>query len=313
MRRTEKTARGEGTKRVAIVGAGKLASFLAPALREAGYPVTEIIVRARPESMRRARALARKVGAKAVTVDRATLDGSVLWVCVPDREIRAAAGALADALSVERDLRKAPGLGRGTRTQSGVRFAFHSSGALGSDELGALGAAGLAVASVHPLMTFVEGARPSLTGVPFALEGDGAATKLARRIVGDLGGEAFTLAPERKQAYHAWATMTSPLLVAYLVALEEAARGAGLSRERARRMSLPIIRQTMANYAGRGPEKSFSGPLIRGDVETVAKHLALLRANPMTRDVYVALAKVALAGLPSNNRTKLRRLLGDHA
>jgi predicted short-subunit dehydrogenase-like oxidoreductase (DUF2520 family) len=295
---------------VAIVGAGALASFLAPALRAAGYRVTEIIAREPAKSMRRARALARKVGAKVATVAKASLGADLLWLCVPDRAIRAAAKGLAARVSVlssEKASRRASGLEK--HEADGIRCAFHSSGALGSSELDALRAAGIAVASVHPLMTFVDGARPSLAEVPFALEGDGAAMRMARRIVGDLGGEAFALPAGRKRAYHAWATMTSPLLVAYLVALEEAARGAGLSRERARRMSLPIIRQTLANYARRGPAKSFSGPLIRGDVETVAKHLMLLRASPMTREVYVALAKVALEKLPVKNRAALRRLL----
>ena len=312
---------------VAIVGSGSLASFLAPALREAGYVISEIIARPGIESIRRARALARKVGAKAVTVENAALDASVAWFCVPDREIRAAAEALGGRLSLVRRKRETPRLenretstpagqtvdrrGRGTwgTHPFGVRFAFHSSGALPSDKLELLRWAGVAIASVHPLMTFVTGSRPSLTGVPFALEGDPAATKLARRIAHDLGAESFILPAARKGAYHAWATMTSPLLVGYLVTLEEAAREAGITRERARRMSLPIILQTLSNYGLSGPEKSFSGPLIRGDAESVEKHLALLRANPMTRAVYVALARVALARLPAKNRDELRRLL----
>jgi len=284
---------------VAIVGAGSLASALAPALAEAGYTITEIIARARTQSRRRlrslerARTLAKKVGARAATVENAALDAALLWFCVPDREISAAASALA---------------GRGP---SGMRFAFHSSGALLSGELGALRKAGVAVASVHPLMTFVAQVRPSLAGVPFALEGDAAATKLARRIVGDLGGESFLLPARRKAAYHAWATMTSPLLLAYLVTLEEAAREAGLAREDARRMSLPIIRQTLENYRNCGPEQSFSGPFIRGDAETVAKHLAILGKQPRTRAVYVALARTVLARLPVENGKQLRRLLDE--
>ena len=74
-------------------------------------------------------------------------------------------------------------------------------------------------------------------------------------------------------------------------------------------MSLPIIRQTLANYASLGPAHSFSGPFIRGDRATVAKHLALLRKNRGTRAVYVALAQAAIAGLPTKNRKQLRRLL----
>jgi predicted short-subunit dehydrogenase-like oxidoreductase (DUF2520 family) len=141
------------------------------------------------------------------------------------------------------------------------------------------------------------------------LEGDAAATLLARRIVSALGGETFRLPPARKAAYHAWATMTSPLLLAFMVTLEEAAKVAGISRQEARRKSLPIIMQTLSNYSRLGPAHSFSGPLIRGDTKTVAKHLAELKKHPGAREVYVALARAALRGLPVQNRKELSQLL----
>ena len=103
--------------------------------------------------------------------------------------------------------------------------------------------------------------------------------------------------------------MTSPLLLAYLVTMEEAACAAGFGRAEARRMSLPIMRQTLENYARLGPGNSFSGPFIRGDAATVERHLALLKCDPKTRAVYVALALAALDWLPVKNRKKLRRLL----
>jgi predicted short-subunit dehydrogenase-like oxidoreductase (DUF2520 family) len=276
---------------VAIVGAGNLATFLAGALRESGYLVTEIISQNSPRSLRRARKLASTVEARTVTGGTATLDAELLWFCVPDRAIREAASSLA------------------ARAKAKVRFAFHSSGALLSRELETLQKTGVAAASVHPLMTFVPRSRPSLAGVPFALEGDAAAMRLARRIVRDLGGESFVLRAARKAAYHAWATFTSPLWLAFLVTLEGAARGAGFTRADARRKSMPIIRQTLENYSRLGPEHSFSGPIIRGDATTVAKHLAVLKKYPAVRDVYVALARAALDRLPAKNRTELRRLL----
>ena len=284
---------------IAIVGAGSLATFLAVALRDAGFTITEIVARDSPRSRRRARALAAQVGAKAITANSAALDAALLWFCVPDRAIRGAALFLADDL-VARAL---------VHQKAKVRFALHSSGALSSRELDSLRTAGIAVASVHPLMTFVAGARPDLTGVPFAMEGDDAATRVARRIVGKLGGDSFTLPAARKAAYHAWATLTSPLLLAFLVALEEAAQAAGFTRQEARRKSLPIIRQTLTNYSRLGPARSYSGPLIRGDVETVAKHLAVLKNRPGAREVYSALARAALRGLPVKNRKGLKRLL----
>jgi len=284
---------------VAIVGAGSLATFLAVALHQAGFPITEIVARDSPRSRQRARALAEKVGAQPVTAHSAALDATLLWLCVPDREIRRAAWALSDHL-----------VARALLQQKVIaRFALHSSGALSSRELDPLRKAGAAVASAHPLMTFVAGAQPSLTGVPFAIEGDEEAARVVRRIVRALGGESFSLPAKRKAAYHAWATMTSPLLLAFLVTLEEAARAAGLTRQDARRKNLPIIRQTLANYSRLGPERSFSGPLVRGDAETVAKHLTVLKKHPGARDVYVALARAAMRGLPVKNRKGLQWLL----
>jgi predicted short-subunit dehydrogenase-like oxidoreductase (DUF2520 family) len=292
---------------IAIVGAGSLATFLAAALNEAGFTITEIIARDTPQSRRHARALAARVGARTVTTRFAVLDTTLLWFCVPDREIRGAASALADHLSTRAAAHRKNRVP--SKVPSKVRFAFHSSGALLSRELEPLRKAGIAVASVHPLMTFVAGTHPCLTGVPFAMEGDHAATQVARQIIRKLDGESFTLPAARKAAYHAWATLTSPLLLAFLVTLEEAARAAGFTRKDARRKSLPIIRQTLANYSRLGPAKSFSGPLIRGDAGTVAKHLAALKKHPGPREVYVALVRAALRGLPVKNRAGLRRLL----
>jgi predicted short-subunit dehydrogenase-like oxidoreductase (DUF2520 family) len=294
---------------VAIVGAGSLATFLAVALNDAGFRITEIVARNSPRSRRRARALAIRVDAQTATAHSATLDATLLWFCVPDREIHGAASALAGNLvarAAAHTKNKVP-----NKATSKVRFAFHSSGALLSRELEPLRKARIAVASIHPLMTFVAGTRPSLTGVPFAMEGDRAATRVARQIVRKLGGESFPLPAARKAAYHAWATLTSPLLLALLVTLEEAARAAGFTRKDARRKSLPIIRQTLANYSRLGPAPSFSGPLVRGDAETVARHLAVLKKHPGPREVYVALARAALRGLPVRNKIGLKQLLRD--
>jgi predicted short-subunit dehydrogenase-like oxidoreductase (DUF2520 family) len=284
---------------VAVVGAGRLATFLAVALHDAGFTITEIVTRDSARSRARARALAARVGAQVVTAHSALLGASLLWCCVPDGEIKRAASAMANHLAARKAVHK----------KHNLRFAFHSSGALLSRELAPLRMAGAAVASVHPLMTFVAGSQPSLTGVPFAIEGDEAAARVARRIVRALGGESFSLPASRKAAYHAWATLTTPLLLAFLVTLEAAARAAGLTRQDARHKSVPIIRQTLANYLRLGPAHSFSGPLVRGDADTVAKHLAVLKKYPGAREVYMSLARAALRGLPVKNREGLQRLL----
>jgi predicted short-subunit dehydrogenase-like oxidoreductase (DUF2520 family) len=180
---------------------------------------------------------------------------------------------------------------------------------LASDELNVLRRRGAAVAAVHPLMTFVRGAIPSLAGVPFGVEGDTLAVRLARAIVGNLGGEVFSVPKNKKAAYHAWGAFTSPLLVALLVTAEQVARVAGFSKADARRNMLPIVKQTLANYVKLGPAGAFSGPIVRGDVEIVRKHLRVLQKVPAAREVYAALAQAALRQLPAKDRRALGREL----
>jgi predicted short-subunit dehydrogenase-like oxidoreductase (DUF2520 family) len=276
---------------IAIVGPGRLGNALAIGLTQAGYSVVEIVSRNRPESMQRARSLARRIGAAAVTLGEPSLKANLVWLCVPDREIAAAAKALSSAMSWK------------------GRTVFHSSGALGSDELRVLQRAGAAVAAVHPFMTFVSRSMPDLKHLPFGLEGDPAALRLARQIVSDLGGEAFSIAPKKKAAYHAWGGFTSPLLVSLLVTAEQVAAVAGFSRQQARRWALPILRQTIANYERLGPADAFSGPIVRGDAAVVKKHLRTLRKIPAAREVYLALAKSALRSLPAGNKKELKDVL----
>jgi len=285
------SAKLSGKPLMTIVGAGNLAGALAVALREAGYRIDQIVSRGSEASLRRSRRLAHEVGAAAVVVARAQIRAEVVWFCVPDGAIASAAASLTGAADWQ------------------GKVALHSSGALTSDELNVLRRRGAAVASVHPLMTFVRGSRPSLAGVAFAIEGDPKAVRAARAIVLQLRGQPFAIRKQRKEAYHAWGMFASPLLTALLAAGERVAGAAGVGRKTARERMFPILRQTLANYARLGAPGSFSGPVARGDVATVGKHLQVLLEVPEVREVYVALARSALRSLPAKNRAALQKIL----
>ncbi len=277
--------------RIVIVGAGNLGSALAVSLRRAGYVIESVVARSRGRSLKKAEKLARKVGARATTNVPARMTTDLVWLCVPDSEIARTSRALSEK-----------GAWKG-------RVVLHSSGALSSDELAILRAKGAAVASAHPLMTFVGRSNPSLAGVPFAVEGDAAALRTARRIIRDLGGHAYPIRKSEKAAYHAWGTFASPLLTALLATSEKVAAAAGVLPAEARRRMIPILLQTLANYAGFGAPGAFSGPIVRGDVDTVARHMRVLARIPEARAVYVALANAALRYLPVRNQKELRETL----
>lgn len=281
--------------RIAMVGAGSLASALATSLHQAGYVVEQIIARTSGASLQKAKRLASEIGASATALGRDKggihVNAEVVWFCVPDGAIASAARSLATAIEW-RD-----------------KVALHSSGALTSDELSVLRGRGAAVGSAHPLMTFVRGSRPTLAGVPFAVEGDRKAVQAARAIVKNLGAEAYSIRAEDKTAYHAWGTFASPLFTALLATCEQMAGGAGVRRSAARKRMLPMLKQTLANYEAFGAAGTFSGPIVRGDADTVRRHVAILHKANVARAVYVALARAALAYLPAKNKDSLRRIL----
>jgi len=289
--RTEAAGQSTPHPTIVLVGAGNLASTLGKALRAADYEIPEIVVRDRAASIAHARTLARRLGAKLATLG-SEVSADVVWLCVRDDSI----GDVAEALAAG-NLR--------------AKIAFHSSGALGSEALAPLKRNGLRVASVHPLMTFVPNSSPSLVGVWFGIEGERAAVSLARRIVQDIGGHFLPIGAQSKALYHAWGSFASPMLIVLLAIAERISRQAGIPAQASHQAILPLIQQTVANYAAHGASGAFSGPLRRGDAKTIERHLKALRSVPDAREIYLALARCALDVLPVQNHRKLNSLLED--
>ena len=276
---------------ITLIGAGNLAQALGPALKAAGYRIDFVAARQTASSRRRAAMLARILGARTQPLNDAGPDSDILWICHTD-------DALSDTASL---LARKPGWKN--------KIVFHSSGALSSDVLAPLKRKGAHTASLHPMMTFVPGATPRMEEVPFAVEGDSRGAAAARKIVRDLGAEAFSIRKAAKTLYHALGSFSSPLLVAALATAERVGRASGLSASQTRRVMGPIVRQTLKNYQERGAATAYGGPMKRGDINTVLRHLKELQRVPGAREVYRALVKSALIDLPGARKKELMRIL----
>ena len=276
---------------ISIVGPGNLGTALALTLPAAGYVVKFIAARPKSIASRETKGLARRVKARLVALGKVPLDSDLVWITVPDDAIAATALRLARA-----------------QNWSG-KIVFHSSGALTSDDLAPLRAHGAKVASVHPGMTFVRGPAPQMRGVAFAVEGDPAAVRVAKRIVQDLGGTTYAIKKRNKVLYHAFGSFASPLVIALLASLERVAQAAGIRSDDVKTMMVPLLVQTLRNYLQHDAASAFSGPLVRGDVATVRRHLEELKAVPEARAVYIALARSAVMNLPVKNRKAMEREL----
>lgn len=274
---------------ISIVGPGNLGTALALTLRAAEYRIESLAVRPGSARPRHTRALAKRVGAQLLTTGKQPVTGHIVWITVPDDAIAGVAGSLAKS-----------GDWKG-------RIVFHSSGALASDELSALKAKGARIASVHPMMTFVRSTAPQMRGVAFALEGDTAALRAARTIVNRLGGRPFAIEKKNKVLYHAFGSFASPLVIALMASMEQVALAAGIREREIKSVMEPLLMQTLTNYLQRDAASAFSGPLARGDVATIRRHLAALKQHPEVKEVYVALVKLAAKALPVRNRAEITR------
>lgn len=275
---------------VTIVGPGSLGGALAVALSKTGYPVRELVYRG---DRRRALKIAQQCGGSAVAFGRASFSGDVVWLCVGDGQIASAAASMA------------------IRAAWKGKYVFHSSGALASAELMALKRRGAQVASVHPMMSFVRSTNATFEGVTFALEGDTSAVRMAARIAEDLQGTSFPLKKADKPLYHALGAFSSPLLIAHLAAAEKIGKKLGLKPEQTRRVIAPILQKTLRNYLEQGPAAALSGPMVRGDVETIRRNLKALKRVPDAEAVYRALGLVAVGELPVKQKAALIQLLSE--
>ena len=277
-------------KSVSIIGPGNWGSSLARALVLAGVPLHEVI----------ARGSRRRRGLPLISLGRAQLQADVLWLCVPDAAIAQVTRRLVQLAAA-----------RGVSLKG--KIVVHSSGALSSEVLEPAALAGASVVSVHPLMSFPTRTPVPLQGVPFGVEADAASRRILNAIIRRIGGRPFPVKAESKVLYHAFGVLASPLLVSYLAAVQQLAVLAGFTPRQARRLLEPIARATLDNVFRRRAGKSFSGPLARGDAETIRLHLQALEPHPMVAGVYRLLALHALDALPTRGKKVLRRVLRPNA
>jgi len=192
--------------------------------------------------------------------------------------------------------------------------AFHLSGALGTDPLAPLLEKGYSVGTLHPLQSLADpllGAE-QLKGVYFAVSGEPAAISAARRIVNPLGSFVLTIPVARRPLYHAAAVFASNYLVVLIGAAGRLMVQAGVPEDEALQAILPLARGSLENLGRLGPVRALTGPVSRGDVETVRLHLRTLEDRERALYASLGLEILKLAGeggLDENSMDELKEML----
>jgi predicted short-subunit dehydrogenase-like oxidoreductase (DUF2520 family) len=280
---------------VGIVGAGAVGTALGAALYRAGWPVVAVASR---DAARRERFRTLVPGARAFAEAPAILDEAELIIlAVPDDAIAHLAGEL--------------------RLYGGQAL-VHTSGVLGAEALEPARAAGTQIGAFHPLVAFADTERAiaAFRGATIAVEGDDQLAAHLADMAEALGATAVRLEPGSKAAYHAAAVLAAGGFVALLDAIAELGRAAGLDEQGALAVYGGLIEQTLGNARALGIRAALTGPMTRGDVGTLARHLeALARLAPAVLPLYRAAAEreIALAemrgSLAPDAAESMRRLL----
>lgn len=280
---------------IAIAGAGRMAQALGRLLHERGERVAAVASR----DPGRARTAANFIGGGAAAVSYASLPehASRILIAVSDDALEAVAGTLARA-----------GMAGGA--------ALHTCGAQGPEALALLAARGVSCGVIHPLQTVAtpeQGCR-ALPDASFGIAGEGEAGNWARRIVALLGGQALEIAPGRHALYHAAAVMASNCVVGIVDAAVMLMSEAGVEEKRAFNALAPLVRASCENALTLGPLAALTGPIERGDADTVRRHWNSLGGVPAPlRDLYrcAALYLLGLAqarGLPATKALEIERV-----
>jgi predicted short-subunit dehydrogenase-like oxidoreductase (DUF2520 family) len=261
---------------LSIIGAGRVGQALGRRLHELGWKIGAVVTRSEASARRAVRFIG--AGKACAGIARQIIASHVILIATPDDEIAPVSRELA----------------RICDEQLAGTVVLHTSGAMDSEVLEAVGKRGAKVGSLHPLQSFSGVAVPSLGGRIFTIEGETNAVRVARRIARALGGSPVRISGSKKVLYHAAAAMAAGHVLAVEEACTQLLVSLGIKRSEAIRGLLPLTRQVLENFERLGPRAAWTGPLSRGDYKIVRAHLDALRESPKEfTQAYEALNRLA--------------------
>ena len=283
---------------IGFVGAGVLGSGLALALNAAGWRVTAIASRSHASAERAASLID---GCTALASAQQVADScDLVFITTPDSAIAEVSGAVT------------------WRAGQGVA---HCCGAASVELLDAAANAGAAVGAMHPFQTFaaIEGpdqAAERLQGVTFAIAATGWLAEFLPNLAESLGGRGIEIPDGMRPLYHASAVLSCGYLSTLLDAAVGLWQSMGFTEEDGVSAAVPLARATIEAIERQGPTNAVTGPVVRGDADTVAAHLELLSQHaahllPLYRQLTESSIPLARAkGIEEPQLDQLRRTIG---
>jgi predicted short-subunit dehydrogenase-like oxidoreductase (DUF2520 family) len=248
-------------RNIIIIGAGKIAHSIVPVLQKSGFNVASVISR----KLDSAKTLADKFSIKYFSDNLQDFhaQNGIVFLCVPDTEIKITAKRLSK-LNINFS-----------------KFIFvHLSGALDISCLDSLKKKNGHIASLHIMQTFPSKKSVPVKGCYAAVETNSSAVeKILFELAKSILLRPFALKSSAKAFYHIAGVFASNFLVGNFFNAETAFKKTGNNDIDFIELIYPIVFSTLTNIKNSGTANALSGPIERGDIDTIKKHLAVLREN----------------------------------
>ena len=248
--------------KILIIGSGKVGNTFATALQTAGYEVKSIkghqeFEAGKPEELTRV--------------------ADIILITTPDSKI----------MDVTNYIASKKGFHNG-------QTVIHMSGAYTSDLLLEAKNLGAVICSLHPLQSFADPSTTlgTLPDTVFSIEGEEGALCVAKRMISDLGARVFEIKKEIKPIYHAAACIAANYLVTIMKSSTDLLVAAGIPRSHSWDAIAPLVKGAVNNIETLGVSAALTGPISRGDVNTVNHHLeSMYQQKGELIDLYCCLGK----------------------
>jgi predicted short-subunit dehydrogenase-like oxidoreductase (DUF2520 family) len=259
------------SERVFIIGPGHVGRGLFRAFRASGVEIVGLHGK-RPSG----------VATSSGNIPRDAAKANVVIVCVRDPQ-------LDDAID---EVAVAAGDGRISRGS----VILHTSAIAEPGGLRALSDAGFPGGTFHPLVPFSdpETSAELLRKAWIGIDGENAAKNASRRLAGHLGARTLEIPPGKKPAYHAAAVISSNFPVVLASVAGHLLHDIGIPDASAYQAVESLMAGALANMKQALPDDALTGPVVRGDAETLAKHLRALQGHESALEVYRSLSKAAV-------------------
>jgi predicted short-subunit dehydrogenase-like oxidoreductase (DUF2520 family) len=258
------------SERVFIIGPGHVGRGLFRAFRASGVDVVGLHGK-RPSGV--------NTSTGSIPADAAR--ANVVMLCVRDTQVDDGIAEIAAAAEAGRIARDS--------------VILHTSAIAEPAGLGALSAAGHAGGTFHPLVPFSdpEISADLLRKAWIGIDGDIAAKNTSRRLAGHLGARTLDIPPGKKAAYHAAAVIASNFPVVLASVAGHLLHDIGVPDSSAHQAVESLMSGALANMKRALPDDVLTGPVVRGDLETVGKHLRALIGHDRALEVYRAMSAAA--------------------